>query len=130
MLGCACERLVIMLAEAVQAAQLTGFSGKIAEALKPAKKRRPVQISALFDDVLAALVWLAESQPPAPALTDALDRTLSSVFDYARGLRNAGGHPTGVEVKQEEAEAGLLLFPRFYEIVDGWIAHLRAHATG
>jgi hypothetical protein len=130
MLGCACERLVLMLAEAVRAAELTGFAGKIGDAFKAAERGRPLQISALFDQVRKALEWMVDNEPTPPSrLTDALDRTLTSVFDYARGLRNEGGHPTGVAIKAEEAEAALLLFPRFYEIVDGWIAHLRQPAA-
>ncbi len=49
---------------------------------------------------------------------DALDRKLSAVFDHARGLRNKSGHPTGVDVSADDAEAGLLMFPGFYALVD------------
>ena len=46
------------------------------------------------------------------ALADGFDRKLVSIFEHARVLRNKSGHPTGEDVSQKEAQAGLLLFPR------------------
>jgi hypothetical protein len=69
-------------------------------------------ISGVYEDVRQNL--LARKQTLPSEIADKLDRKLSPVFDYARMLRNASGHPTGIPVAAEDAEAGLLLFPGFY----------------
>ena len=63
-------------------------------------------------------------------LKEAIDRKLTPIFEHARALRNAQGHPTGEDVDSEESEAGLLLFPGFYGLVDQLLAHLKECATG
>lgn len=116
MLGCACERIVILLAESVAE---SSSSGKLRKKLE-----KRVYISELFDDIRKELLQLRSDKKLPRELADALDRKLSAVFDHARGLRNQSGHPTGEEVFAEDAEAGLLLFPGFYELVDKLIAHV------
>jgi hypothetical protein len=59
-------------------------------------------------------------------LADALDRKLAAIFDHARGLRNQSGHPSGDDVTAEDAEAGLLLFPGFCDLVDKLITVVKA----
>jgi hypothetical protein len=114
MLGCACERLVLILAAKVGEAGVTPWAGKIEKEMEGA----PSRISRLFDLVRESLACLAGEKKLPGKLADALDRKLSAIFDHARGLRNKSGHPTGAEVSADEAEAGLLLFPGFYEFVD------------
>lgn len=113
MLGCACERLVLLLAESIVVADSSGSTGKLRKRLD-----KRVYISELFDGIRNELIQLRQDKGLPGELGDALDRKLSAVFDHARGLRNQSGHPTGEEVSAEDAEGGLLLFPGFYELVD------------
>jgi len=89
------------------------------------KLTRRTFISELFDDVRSTLIELAQQKKLSRDVADALDRKLGAIFDHARGLRNDSGHPTDVDITSDDAEAGLLLFPGFYELVDKLIAQLR-----
>lgn len=113
MLGCACERLVLALGEAIGQSNHVPWAQKIGSKL--AKK---VFISELFEDIRGCLIELKGQKLLPRELGDALDRKLAAIFDHARGLRNVTGHPTGEDITSEDAEAGLLLFPGFYELVD------------
>jgi hypothetical protein len=113
MLGCACERLIILLAEAVRAAALGTYSAELARLLS---SPRPVGIKAIFEQVRDAM--LDRSTPLTPKLRDAIDWKLSPIFEYARALRNSHGHPTGAPVTAEDADTGLRLFPGVYALVD------------
>lgn len=112
MLGCACERLVLGLAQALAVTDHKPWSSRVTTKLK-----KRLFISDLFSDVREALMSLAGQKSLPRELADALDRRLSAIFEHARGLRNQSGHPTGDEVSAEDAEAGLLLFPGFCELV-------------
>ena len=120
MLGCACERLVLLLAEAIAADKTLPGADRISRAIEGR-----VFVSSLFEEIRSTLASLKSDKKLPKELGDALDRKLSAIFDHARGLRNESGHPTGEEVSAEDAEAGLLLFPGFYELVDKLIAQLR-----
>jgi hypothetical protein len=120
MLGCACERLVLLLAEAIASNEGLPHADKLASAL-----RRRVFVSSLFEEIRTTLSELRASKRLSRGLGDGLDRRLSAVFDHARGLRNQSGHPTGESVAAEDAEAGLLLFPGFYFMVQKLVAELR-----
>ncbi|KPJ77410.1 MAG: hypothetical protein AMK72_11900 [Planctomycetes bacterium SM23_25] len=122
MLGCACERLVLILAEQIARAGIQPWSDKVQKTLGGA----PVGASRLFDLIRECLIHLAGDKRLPRALADALDRKLTPIFEHARGLRNKSGHPTGTDVSADEAEAGLLLFPGFYGFVDGLCKHLLA----
>lgn len=119
MLGCACERLVRMLAIAVQKAEIEPGAKALAdhESKVIAGKAAPMGISAVYENVRKALQSCVDGKKLPGNLTDGLDRRLSSIFDHARMLRNRSGHPTGEEVSSEDAHAGLLLFPGFHETV-------------
>lgn len=119
MLGCACERLVLLLAEAIAADTTLPGADKIGKAIKGR-----AFVSTLFEEIRSTLASLKSSKKLPKELGDALDRKLSAIFDHARGLRNQSGHPTGEDVSAEDAEAGLLLFPGFYEMVDKIAAQL------
>ncbi len=120
MLGCACERLALILAEHIADADIKPWADRIQKALGGP----PVGASRLFGLIRDCLIQLGgEKRLPGP-LADALDRKLTPIFEHARGLRNKSGHPTGIDVSADEAEAGLLLFPGFYAFVDGLCRHL------
>jgi hypothetical protein len=119
MLGCACERLVLLLAQAIAGDKDLPGSDAIDKALEGR-----VFVSPLFEGIRSTLASLRSSKKLPRELGDALDRKLSAIFDHARGLRNQSGHPTGEDVSSEDAEAGLLLFPGFYELVDKIAAQL------
>jgi hypothetical protein len=119
MQGCAVEHLVLQLARAL--AELTTIAGA-AKVRKILGEERGV--SPLFDAVQAALAELDYAGLLGP-LGEAWDRDLAAVFDRARRLRNRAGHPTGEEVSAGDAEAGLLLFPGFYERMVNLTAHIR-----
>ena len=121
MLGCACERLVLLLAETIAAHSALPGADRIRKAIK-----RRVFISSLFEEIRSTLATLKSGKKLSREFRDALDRKLSAIFDHARGLRNESGHPTGDGVSTGEAEAGLLLFPEFVELVDKLIAELTA----
>jgi hypothetical protein len=126
MLGCACERLVLMLAEAIVDAGLAPGASQIRKLLDQPVSRA----SRIFEHIRKSLAQLGAKEKLPGKLADALDRKLSPISEYARGLRNASGHPTGVEVSSEDAEAGLLLFPGFYSLVDEIIDHLGSVKKG
>ena len=119
MLGCACERLVLMLAEAIASDTSLPGADKVGRAINAR-----VFVSSVFDDIRSTLATLKSDKKLPKDLGDALDRKVSAIFDHARGLRNQSGHPTGEEVSAEDAEAGLLLFPGFYGLVDRIIRQL------
>jgi len=124
MLGCACERLVLLLAEAIAADETLPKADKIGKALEGR-----VFVSSLFEEIRSTLASLRDDKKLPKELGDALDRKLSAIFDHARGLRNQSGHPTGEEVSAEDAEAGLLLFPGFCELVDKILTELEKACT-
>jgi hypothetical protein len=127
MLGCACERLVLMLGEEIVRANLPPWSGKIGKKLEGAI----VGVSELFDTVRDCLTQLPNERKLPGALGDAIDRKLTPIFDHARVLRNKSGHPTGDNVTSEEAEASLVLFPGFYAFVSDLCKCLReSNPTG
>ena len=122
MLGCACERLVLLLAEAVAADKTLPGADKIGKAIEGR-----VFVSSLFGEIRSTLASLKSNKKLPKELGDALDRKLSAIFDHARGLRNQSGHPTGEEVSAEDAEAGLLPFPGFCELVDKLVVQLASN---
>lgn len=119
MTGCACERLILLLASALVRAKHVPWSDRLAKLSKKA-----TGISEIYDEVRDALLDLAGSKKFSGELGDALDRKLSSIFDHVRIQRNQAGHPTGEEVLAEDAEAGLLMFPGFYAYADKLITEL------
>jgi len=123
MIGCACERLILLLAQSLTAAEIDPWSERIGSLLAKAAKS-PVSISKVFQKVREALLDLAGQKELPKGIADALDRKLTPIFEYARGLRNKSGHPTAVEVSHEDAEAGLLLFPGFYIFIGSVIKTL------
>jgi hypothetical protein len=120
MIGCACERLIFLLAESLSKANVPPYSEKIEKELQKATKS-PISISTVFEKVRETLLVLARERRLPGAISDALDRKLTPIFEYSRALRNASGHPTAVPVSHEDAEASLLLFPGFYIFVDSVI---------
>ncbi len=122
MLGCACEKLILLLAEAIAGSNWQPYAGKLEK-----KLLRRVFISKLFDDILAALRAENEQKALPSSVSDAFERRLSAIFDHTRILRNRSGHPTGAEVTVEEADAGLRLFPGFYALVDEICIHCKAN---
>ena len=120
MLGCACERLILILANQIVDASLTPRPASVEKRLN----EKPYRISRVFKAVRECLNQLAGNRKIPSSLADALDRKLSAIFDHARGIRNDSGHPTGADVSREDAEAGLLLFPGFYELVNDLCQHL------
>lgn len=109
MVGCAYERLVILLAQAVSDAKIEG-SKKVREVLE---QEPPVGVATLYKRVREALDKAALSS----ALADQVSTRMDGVFEYARGHRNRQGHPSGAAVLPEEADAALRLFPSFYRLV-------------
>lgn len=113
MLGCACERLVLLLAKAIADDRKLPGANKIGKAVEGR-----VFVSSLFEEIRSTLASLKSNKKLPKELGDALDRKLAAIFDHARGLRNQSGHPTDEDVSAEDAEAGLLLFPGFCELAD------------
>ena len=123
MLGCACERLALLLAEHVRTNDLAPYSKNLEIMTKPGKVP---SITDVFTQVRGGIVAAAEDKRlPGDLAPDIIDRRLSSVFEHVRVLRNASGHPTGEDVSAEEAEAGLLLFPAFHELVSRILTDLK-----
>lgn len=123
MIGCACERLILLLAQSLAAAHIDPWSERVGKLLDKAAKS-PVSISKIFQKVREALLDLAGQKNLRGPIADALDRKLTPIFEYARGLRNKSGHPTALEVSHDDAKAALLLFPGFYSFIDSVIKAL------
>jgi len=117
MVGCACEKLILLLAQSLSETDTPPWSDKLAKYLERANKS-PVSISSVFQKVREALLDLAKKKKLPSKLADALDRKLTPIFEHTRGLRNAAGHPTVDEISSDDAEATLLLFPGFYFFTD------------
>ncbi len=115
MLGCACERLILLLAHRIAGATLPPWSSRLARSLG---RKAPTSVSTVYEDVRSALTASAGAGKLPGHLSDGLDRRLSAIFDHARRLRNEQGHPVDKPISAEDAEAGLLLFPGFYTFVD------------
>ena len=113
LLGCACERLILLLARALSETNTPPWSERLSKYLK-ASDESPVPISTIFQKVREALLALAGDKKLPAGLADAIDRKLTPIFEHTRALRNVAGHPTGGEVSGDDAEATLLLFPGFY----------------
>lgn len=124
MLGCACERLVLLVADAVRGnADLSPYAADLAKMFAPSKKAgasttRVPGISEVFTRVRAAVHVVGGEE---------FDRTVTSVFEHARTLRNDAGHPTGRAVTKQEALAGLVLFPGFYDRAVAIAERVRAY---
>ena len=120
MTGCACERLIHLLAAGIVKSKHVPWSDRLGKT----GKKAPASVSAIFDQVREALLDLAESRKLPGDLADALDRRLSAIFDHVRIQRNEAGHPTGEDVAAGDAEASLLVFPGFYLYSDKLIKEL------
>ena len=125
MLGCAVERLIIILAEVMRDASLPAPADRLKDMLKNPR----VGISELYDVVHDVLDGLTEDKKLPGALADAWERRLTPAFEHTRALRNRSGHPTGTAVSNDDAHSGLLLFPGLYEFVDKLIQAVRALAA-
>lgn len=125
MLACACERLILLLAQAVSEADIAPWSDKLTKKLQQST-RSPISISDVFKDVRDALLPLAGAKLLPGKLSDAVDRKLTPIFELARGLRNQAGHPTAEEVTSDEAEGDLLLFPSFYFLVTDLVEYCQS----
>ena len=117
LVGCACEKLIILLAQSLSETDTPPWSDKLAKDLDRTNKS-PVSISSVFEKVRNALLDPATKKKLPPKLADALDRKLTPIFEHARALRNAAGHPTADKISRDDAEATILLFPGFYFFTD------------
>jgi len=127
MLGCACERLILVLAEFIRSSNEHPYTKTLEKMLSAP---RPPGIADIFTQVRDALIAAAEDRRlPGDLGKDIIDRRLSSVFEHVRLLRNTSGHPTGDEVTSEEAESGLLLFPGFHELTSRVLSELKPKAV-
>ncbi len=124
MLGCACERLVLLLAAEIVRADIKPWADKIKK-----EQGRGAGVSRLFDLIRKCLVQLRGEKKLPGNLADALDRKLSAIFDHARALRNESGHPTGTDISADDAEAGLLLFPGFHSFAVQLCEQLSNHTA-
>ena len=86
MLGCACERLIVMLAEVLAQKNVPPYDAKLTRALGTM-----TPIASIFDTCREAL----DSVGLPRNLADGLDRKLVPIFERTRLLRNRSGHPTG-----------------------------------
>ena len=117
MVGCAYERLVVVLAQAVGDAKIEG-SKKVLEALE---QEPPIGVATLYKRVRDSLDKAALSS----ALADQVSTRMDGVFEYARGHRNKQGHPSGAPVSAQEADAAIQLFPSFYRLVLDVLAEIK-----
>lgn len=117
MVGCACEKLILLLAQSLSEARIPPWSDDLAKYLERDNKS-PVSISSVFKTVRDAILSLACEKKLPGRLVDALDRKLTPIFEHTRTLRNMAGHPTTDEISSNDAQATLLLFPGFYFFTD------------
>ena len=117
MTGVACERLVILLAEAIAGRAFPPYDERLAGLL-----RQWTPIATVYERAREALV--AARNVLAPEVRDGLDRRLSAVFEHVRTLRNEQGHPTGAGIEHSVAHAALILFPTFCRDIVAVIAEI------
>jgi hypothetical protein len=125
MLGCAVERLIIMLGETMRDASLPAPADTLRKKLASPK----VGISDIYDIVRETLGHLTDGGRLPGNLAETWERRLTPAFEQARLLRNRSGHPTGEQVSGDDALSGLLLFPGFHELVDKLITVIRGLAA-
>ena len=120
MLGCACEQLLYLMADAVVSAP--GFAAGHREKVRKLRDSVRSQAAELHDAIRKAL-----EQPPAPlpVSSNELDRRLTAVFEHARSQRNRYGHPTADPVSEDDAHAGLLLLPGLCDFVSKLLPAVR-----
>jgi hypothetical protein len=123
MIGCACEQLILLLAESLSKASVPPYSERLKKHVEKTAKP-PASISTIFKDVRDALLALAGEKKLPHDIADALDRKLTPIFEYSRALRNASGHPTAGSITDDDAEGALILFPGFYLLVNDVIRTL------
>lgn len=78
MVGCACERLILLLAEGVAAASVAPYSADLSKMLASSK---PTGISQVFDKVHGALSAAGDDRRVPGDLADAFDRRLTPMFE-------------------------------------------------
>ena len=117
MIGCACEQLILLLAESLSKASVHPYSERLKKHVEKTAKP-PTSISTIFKDVRDALLQLAGEKKLPHDIADVLDRKLTPIFEHSRALRNASGHPTAGSITDDDAEAALILFPGFYLLVN------------
>ena len=124
MLGCACERLILILAQVVSNYEIPPWSDRLKKMIEKSRQT-PVSVSQLFDEAREALLNLAGDKKLSGKLADSIERKLTPIYNLSRGLRNQAGHPSGDEVSSEDAEGCLLLFPGFYFLVEDITKYLK-----
>jgi hypothetical protein len=123
MLGCAVERLIILVAQAIVAvAKLPAPADRLGKSLN----NPSVGISDIYDDVRKVLGHAADDRQLPREIAKVLDRRMTTLFEHVRVVRNSAGHPSGDDVTSGQALTGLLLFPEFYEFVGRVIAAVAA----
>jgi len=123
MIGCACEKLILLLAKSISETGISPWSDDLTQYLERENKP-PVSISSIFKKVREALLSLTREKKLPSRLVDALDRKLTPIFEHTRALRNMAGHPTADLISSDDAEATILLFPGLYFFTDELIKAL------
>lgn len=121
MLGCAVERLILMLAGALRDAKLAAPADKLDAMLKTL-----TPIRELYETVRKIVQHLVDDDKLPGDLADVWEPRLTAAFHHTRVLRNKCGHPTGLVVTPDDAYSGLLLFPGLYEFIERLIQNLPA----
>jgi hypothetical protein len=119
MLGCAVERLILILASALRDAQLSAPADKLDAMLKTF-----TPIKELYETVRKVVQHLVEDDVLPGDLADVWEPRLTAAFHHTRILRNKCGHPTDLVVTPDDAYSGLLLFPGLYEFIERLILKL------
>lgn len=114
MLGVACERIVLILRDAVEAAIST-----------PQRKEK-FSVRRLFEQIQKRLDPCM-AQISADLNKEDIKAELSGIFDLIRKTRNDAGHPTGRNVEREEALALLQLFPSYCKVAYDVMNWLKAN---
>lgn len=114
-LGCASEKLLLLLIEAYASAL---------PAERQSKFRKEVEgrmIKRQFEEFSKHLESAIKPKLPGD-LRDDLDVHVSGVFTLIRNMRNDAGHPTGKTIERQQANANLILFPVYarhvYRLID------------
>ena len=117
MLGCAAEKLILLLVDA--------FANTIADPSERQAYERDTRswmISRKFDGLWKRLEPASESYPYE--LRENLHGKLHQVFELIRSVRNDAGHPTGHRIDRETNQANLVLFPTYCDRICRLIKHL------
>jgi hypothetical protein len=122
MLGCASERLILLLHETFENA----FEDKAKQ--RAFAKTYRWTVSSKFDSLRCGLDAMIDRKKLPSDLAEAVRSDLVGVFELIRRIRNSAGHPNlPLDMRRETIYLSLAIFPEYARQVLRLIGHFRTH---